>query len=154
MVSRRDFGTLVGTLLMGRNPESVRVAAIQMTPKLADVEANLADAERLKRLALQRRARWIVLPEFFTSGIAFHPNMAKAVSELDGSPARFLCKMAREGNAFVGGSFLAWRNGNAYNTFVLALADGTTRTHDKDLPTDWENCYYIGGNDGVSRGPF
>jgi predicted amidohydrolase len=65
-----------------------------------------------------------------------------------------LRKLAREGNAYVGGSFLAWRNGNVYNTFVLALPDGSTRLHDKDYPSMWEACYYIGGaDDGVLATP-
>jgi hypothetical protein len=40
------------------------------------------------------------------------------------APAQLLLDLAREGNAVVGGSFLAWRDGNAYDTFVLALPDG------------------------------
>jgi hypothetical protein len=54
-------------------PRSVRVAAIQLHPKLADVSANLESAERLIRQAIAARAEWIVLPEFFTSGLAFDP---------------------------------------------------------------------------------
>lgn len=54
----------------------------------------------------------------------------------------------------VGGSFLAWRDGNVYNSFVLALPDGSTLRHDKDHPSFWENCYYVGGNDdGVLSTP-
>jgi predicted amidohydrolase len=52
------------------------------------------------------------------------------------------------------GSFLAWRNGNAYNSFVLALPNGKTLRHDKDHPSYWEACYYKGGNDdGVLSTP-
>jgi predicted amidohydrolase len=89
----------------------------------------------------------VILPEFFTSGMAFHPEMADATRAVDGPPAQLLLRLAREGNAVVGGSFLAWRGGNVYNTFVLALPDGSVLQHDKDLPSFWENCYYIGGED-------
>jgi predicted amidohydrolase len=86
--------------------------------------------------------------------MAFHPQMADAVRAVDGSPAKLLHDLARAGNATVGGSFLAWRDGNVYNSFVLELPDGTTRRHDKDYPTLWENCYYVGGNDdGVLTTP-
>ena len=101
-------------------PPLLRVAAVQMTAVLANVEANLAKAERLARLAFERGARWVVLPEFFTSAMAFHGDMPNAVQDLNGPPAQLLRKLAREGNAFVGGSFLAWRDGNSYNSFLLA----------------------------------
>ena len=132
----------------------LRVAAIQMTAELANVEVNLLKAERLTRLAFQRGARWVVLPEFFSSAMAFHPDMTKAVEADDGRPTELLRKLAREGNAVVGGSFLAWRNGNAYNSFVLALPNGETLRHDKDYPSYWEACYYVGGSDdGVLSTP-
>jgi predicted amidohydrolase len=125
-----------------------------MTAQLADVNANLLKAERLARLAFKRGARWVVLPEFFTSAIAFHPDMAKATEEVDGRPSELLCRLARESKAFVGGSFLAWRGGNAYNSFILALPNGKTLRHDKDYPSYWEACYYVGGSDdGVLSTP-
>jgi predicted amidohydrolase len=158
VISRRKFGGLIGAslTLAGRTgPEqvafattrSIRVAAVQMTAELANVEANLLKVERLTRAAFDRGARWVVLPEFFTSAIAFHPDMASAIREVNGPPAQLLCKLALEGKGFVGGSFLAWRDGNAYNSFILALPDGSTLRHDKDYPTLWENCYYVGGSD-------
>lgn len=126
---------------------TIRVAAVQMMAELANVDANLAKAERLVRVAFERGANWVILPEFFSSGMAFHPEMARASRAIDGPPAELLRDLARQGNATVGGSFLAWRDGNVYNSFVLALPDGSTHRHDKDYPTFWENCYYIGGND-------
>lgn len=134
---------------------TIRVAAVQMTVELGNVAANLVKAERLIRAAFARGATWVILPEFFSSGIAFHPEMANAVRAIDGPPAKLLRDLAREGNATVGGSFLAWRDGNIYNSFVLALPDGSTHRHDKDHPTFWENCYYVGGNDdGVLPTPL
>jgi predicted amidohydrolase len=126
---------------------TIRVAAIQMVAELGDVDANLAMSERLVRVAFERGANYVILPELFSSGNAFSPHIASATRAIDGPPAQMLVDLAREGNAVVGGSFLAWRNGNVYNSFVLALPDGSTQRHDKDAPTFWENCYYIGGND-------
>jgi hypothetical protein len=37
---------------------AIRVAAVQMTAELGNVDANLANAERLVRLALHRGANW------------------------------------------------------------------------------------------------
>jgi hypothetical protein len=103
-----------------------------MTAELANVDANLEQAERLTRLAFEHGARWVILPEFFASGLAFHPNMAKAVRVLVGAPAQLLRQLARKGQAYVGGSLLAWQDGNAYNSFLrhfrMEPLSGTTRT--------------------------
>ena len=151
VINRRELTKLFAAGLgVGREAmtsSTVCVAAVQMTAELANVESNLAKAELLMRTAFRRGARWVILPEVFASGIAFHPEMAKATRGTDGAPAQLLRKLARQGNAIVGGSFLAGRDGNVYNTFMLALPDGSTLRHDKDHPTFWENCYCVGGRD-------
>jgi predicted amidohydrolase len=94
----------------------------------------------------------VILPEFFTSAVACHPTLLDAIRPARGAPYRLLCKLARELSITLGGSFLAEHEGNVHNTFVLASPDGTTRSHDKDIPTMWEACYYVGGtDDGVVR---
>jgi predicted amidohydrolase len=38
------------------------------------------------------------------------------------------------------------------NAFLLATPDGIAGRHDKDLPTMWENAFYVGGgDDGIMR---
>jgi len=130
-------------------PRSVRVAAIQLHPKLADVSANFESVERLIREAIAARAEWIVLPEFFTSGLAFDPvNLPRSPEPLDGRPAQMLKRLAKEGRAVVGGAFLARSGRDVFNTFVLALPTGETFTHDKDFPTtSMESSLYAGGED-------
>lgn len=128
-------------------PQKLKVAAIQMAPVLGDVKANLSQAERLVREAIGRGAQWVVLPEMFTSAAAFHEDMVRAIRPLDGEPARLLERLAREGNAVVGGSFLASEGSRVRNSFLLAFPDGTTYRHDKDVPTYWEACFYEGGED-------
>jgi predicted amidohydrolase len=126
-----------------------------MTPKLGAVDANLAQAEQLARQAASKGAALIVLPEMFTSAAAFHESMMTAIRPLDGTPARLLKDLARQENAIIGGSFLAEDAGRVYNAFLLAMPDGTTLRHDKDLPTYWETCYYEKGNDaGVLTTPL
>ncbi|RCX26512.1 carbon-nitrogen hydrolase family protein [Thioalbus denitrificans] len=168
-ISRRGFTRwLAGGLLAGACPElalagavkpappvRLRAAAIQMTPKLADVEANLAQAEQLVRAARQQGAEWIILPEMFTTAAAFHPDMLAAIRPVDGAPARLLQRLARELDAVVGGSFLARHGDSVHNTFLLVFPDGSAQRHDKDYPTYWENCYYRGGeDDGVLETPL
>lgn len=56
-------------------------------------------------------------------------------------------------DALVGGSFLCRDNdGHVRNAYFAADATGMIGRHDKDLPTMWENAFYIGGqDDGVFR---
>lgn len=138
-----------------RNPDkTIRVAAIQMQADFAEVEANLARAERLVRQAFAMGAEWVILPEFFTTAIGVHRRMLDASRPLDGAPTRLLVSLAAEHRGVVGGSFIATREGHAYNTFVLAFPDGSTFFHDKDYPTLWEAFYSIGGDDdGVLETP-
>lgn len=54
----------------------MRVAAVQLEVVLADVPTNLAACESLAREAAQAGAQAIALPEFFTTGAAFVPELA------------------------------------------------------------------------------
>ncbi len=138
-----------------REDQALRVAALQMTPVLGDAPANLRQAEALIREAQRRGAQWIVLPEMFTSAAAFHPDMLSAIRPLDGEPAQLLRRLARQGRTVIGGSFLASRDGEVYNSFLLVFPDGRVLRHDKDQPTYWENCFYRGGSDdGVLDTPL
>ncbi|WP_299880640.1 carbon-nitrogen hydrolase family protein [uncultured Cocleimonas sp.] len=131
------------------------VAAIQMAPKLGDVQSNLKQAEHLIRQAQKEGAQWIVLPEMFTSAIAFHEDMLKAIQPLDGQTLQLLKSLSKEGNSVIGGSFLASTDKGVFNTFVLVFPNGSVVQHNKDSPTYWENCYYKGGNDdGVLLTPI
>ena len=133
---------------------AIRVAAIQMQADFAEVDLNLARAERLVREAFEKGAEWVILPEFFTTAIGVHSRMLGAARPLDGRPMQLLIGLAKQYNGIVGGSFIAIREGHAYNTFVLAFPDGSIFFHDKDYPTFWETFYYIGGeDDGVMVTP-
>jgi N-carbamoylputrescine amidase len=125
----------------------MRVAAVQMRAKVADVAYNLAQAEALVREAFGRGARWVILPEFFTSAVAFTPAMLSAWQPLEGPPLQLMRRLAREHDGVVGGSFIAKSGNDCFNSFLLVFPDGQYVRHDKDIPTMWENSYYIGGND-------
>ncbi|MDI9542058.1 MAG: carbon-nitrogen hydrolase family protein [Desulfomonilia bacterium] len=126
---------------------TIKAAAIQMCAEVGNIAANLDKASRLIDEAAARGARMIILPEFFPSAMAFHPALLDAAFEPDGKARELLVSKARRFQAFVGGSYIEERDGQRYNTFVLAMPDGSTASHDKDLPTMWENCYYAPGCD-------
>jgi predicted amidohydrolase len=157
-VSRRDLlktAAGVGTVALRGSARAqgparrVRVAAVQMHAALGEVAANLENAEHWVRLAIREGAQWIVLPEFFTTAIALHPTkLVHAYRTLEGLPMQLLKTLAKEGNAYVGGSFLARSGADVFNTFVLASPDGQVYTHDKDFPTtNIETSVYAGGED-------
>ncbi|WP_230126969.1 carbon-nitrogen hydrolase family protein [Bacillus sp. CECT 9360] len=134
----------------------VKVAAIQLQPVLGDVNANLLMCEKLADEAAAKGAKWIVLPEFFTTGMGFDERIASTALPPDGKASTLLITLAKRHHAFVGGSFLCRdSDGHVRNAFLLASPEGVILgRHDKDLPTMWENCYYVGGeDDGIIHTP-
>ncbi len=128
--------------------QSIIAAAVQMDARLGDVAGNLA------REAFSRGARWVMLPEFFTSPVGYHYALRHVALPPDGRATQMMCSLAREFNGYVGGSFISAVDGDAVNRYVLAGPDGVLGVHDKDQPTMWENAYYCGGNDdGVIETP-
>ena len=126
----------------------MRVAAVQLEVVVADVPANLAACESLAREAARAGAEAIALPEFFTTGAAFVPELAGAALAPDGAATQMLIRVARDEGVLIGGSFLCRdSDGEVRNAFQLAGPDGLLGRHDKDLPTMWENALYVGGDD-------
>src|SRR4051812_39644946 len=125
------------------------VAAVQLEAVLADVDANLAACERLADIAGAHGAKAIALPEFFSTGIGFVPALAGAALPPDGAATQLLQRLATRHGALVGGSFLCRdSDGEVRNAYLLARPDGAIAgRHDKDLPTMWENAFYVGGDD-------
>ncbi|WP_043735974.1 MULTISPECIES: carbon-nitrogen hydrolase family protein [Nocardia] len=133
----------------------VRVAAVQLTAVPTDVDANLAACERLATAAVGDGAEIVALPEFFTTGIGFDDRLPAAALPPDGAATQLLCELAAQHDILIGGSFLCRdRDGHVRNAYLLAGPDGILGRHDKDLPTMWENSFYIGGtDDGVLTAP-
>ena len=124
------------------------VAAVQLEARLGDVAANLAACASLLARSELDGADWIVLPEFFTTGMAFLPEVGEGALPFDGPATDLLCAAAQRHGAFVGGSFLCRdSDGHVRNAFALAGPDGVVGRHDKDQPTMWENAFYVGGTD-------
>ena len=130
---------------------SVKVAAIQLEPELGDVAENLRRCEQLADQAARSGAEWIVLPEFFTTGMAFLERIADGALPPDGAATQMMLALAGRHGVTVGGSFICRdSDGDNRNAFVLVDAEGVRGRHDKDLPTMFENCFYReGADDGV-----
>ena len=129
----------------------VLAAAIQLEAVVGDVPVNLSASERLADEAGRAGAKIIALPEFFTTGIGFVEALKDAALAPDGEATALLTTLARRHGALVGGSFLCRDpDGHVRNAYIAAGPNGVVGRHDKDLPTMWENSFYVGGaDDGV-----
>ena len=128
----------------------MRAAAVQLETRLADVAANLEACERLGSAAAEAGADWSALPEFFTTGVAFDERLADAALAPDGAATDLMRSLATRHGSTVGGSFLC-RDGDGHvrNAYLLVGPGGDVLgRHDKDLPTMWENAFYVGGEPG------
>ncbi len=125
-----------------------RVAVVQPALQLGQVEENLLRIEDLIRDAQREHsAEVIVVPEGFTTPNVYAKVLRDAARPVDGQPLQMLTRLARELECTLAGGFLAVRGEDAYGTFVLAEPDGALHLHDKDIPTAWEQNYYVGGDD-------
>jgi len=129
---------------------TVRVAAVQMAGRVGELAWNLQQAETLASEALQKGARIVALPEFFTTPCFMHPRLPEGIVGVENPAKEMLARLARQHGAYVGGSMLMRRGEDVYNAYCLAGPDGRIQIHDKDQPTMWENAYYVAGaDDGV-----
>lgn len=123
------------------------VAAIQMATQVGDAAHNIRLAESMAGQAADAGARIIALPEFFTSAIAPDDRAYAAVLGASNAAIDMLQRLARQRGVWIGGSMLLAEAGEVYNRYVFAEPDGQLHTHDKDLPTMWENAFYTVGRD-------
>lgn len=131
-----------------QHEKRIKVAAIQMESIIGDIKANLTMCENLANDAAERGAEWIILPEFFTTGMAYDEQIFKGALPPDGVALQLLIDISKRHNVITGGSFLCRdKDGHVRNAFYLVSPNGVIGRHNKDLPTMWENCFFIGGSD-------
>lgn len=133
--------------LSDKNGEII-VAAIQLEAVIGDVDVNLERVEGLCRQALAKKPRVLALPEFFTSRIAFDPQVHSAVLPPDNQALALMKDLASQHECWIGGSMLIADQGEVYNRYHFVEPDGVVHIHDKDLPTMWENNAYGPGDEG------
>ncbi|MDC7127214.1 MAG: carbon-nitrogen hydrolase family protein [Spirochaetales bacterium] len=133
----------------------MKAAATQMNIILGDVEKNFNNAVNLINNAAQEGAELIVLPEFFTSGIAINPiiNNVHKLNNQFGVLEKLKDLSARL-KIIISGSILNKINKDVYNSIFIIEPDGQLFIHNKDYPTQFENCYYTSGDDNRSYKNF
>jgi len=132
--------------------EKIIVSAIQLNAELGNVQLNFSKAIELIRRAAERRAKIVVLPEFFTSAMAFNlvmEEVAQRNKELN-IPQRLYELSGRYG-CMIAGSYLNIISEDIYNTMLLQFPNGDRLIHNKDIPTQFENRYYTTGDHNRNR---
>lgn len=123
----------------------MKITAVQLSAAFGDVPRNLIHTEKWIRKAAAEGADLILLPEFFTTGIGFAEKMLQAVYD-NRTVQNQMQVWAKEYDVILGGSYIAFDGKNARNRFLLCFPDGSSFCHAKDLPTQFENCYYTVGD--------
>lgn len=127
--------------------KKITVAAIQLNTDIGNTSKNLAACKRLAEEAWHKGARWIGLPEFFNTGVAWMPELVKCIEDENGISANFLKDFSKQKSVVIGGSFLCRiATGGVRNRYLCFSNGELVGKHDKDLPTMWENAFYEEGD--------
>ncbi len=126
--------------------EILRIAALQLDAAFADVKTNVEKCRHYIKQAADNGAELIVLPEFFSSAIGFSDKMLD-VAAMNRPIPNLLKLWAKDYQIAVCGSYIFFDGHNAYNLFSLIFPNGQSFEHKKDIPTQFENCYYTRGDE-------
>lgn len=123
----------------------MKIAAIQLNAVFADVKSNLIMSENYIRRAAICNANLVILPEFFTTAIGYSDMMLDAVMQ-NKHIKDIMKQWSSKYRIIIGGSYIAFDKNDAFNIYTLVFPDGSSYEHKKDIPTQFENCYYTDGD--------
>lgn len=134
-------------------PESrLRVACLQMEPRIGHKEANVAHSLELIAQAAQAGAQLAVLPELCNSGYVFESRTeAFGLSEPvpDGPTCRAWMEAARKHGLFMVAGIAERQDDRLYNSAVVLGPGGHIGTYRKNHLWGAENLFFEPGNLGV-----
>ena len=125
-------------ILKGSDMKNIRAASVQFEHASGDKEANFSKIRRFVEQAAQQQVEIIVFPECCITGYWFLRNLSKeeleALAEpvFDGPSSQELMSLSRTYNMTIGAGLVEKSDdGNLYNTFVVAMPDGSCQRHRK-----------------------
>jgi predicted amidohydrolase len=121
---------------------ALKIAVLQYNARSSDVEYNLA---KLSGMLAQLRSQGVdlaVLPEFFTTGNTFEPEVLERVAKTTPVVAEWLYDTARELNLMIAGACLAWDGNEVYNKFFFQEPEKPARVHLKMYSPAVESVCY------------
>lgn len=122
---------------MPESPQTIRVAAVQFESAPGDKAANLDKIRAFTEQAAARGARIVAFPECSVTGYWFlrklsREDFAALAEPVPGPTTEALLDLAREFNITVGAGFIeAGAGGRFYKPWVVAMPDGTYKSHRK-----------------------
>jgi len=117
--------------------DSIRAGVVQFEHVAGEKGANLAKVEQYSREAAGRGVRILTFPECCITGYWFLRNLSlgdlRALAEEapDGPSTRRLLALARETGMTIGAGLVEAEGERLFNTYVVAMADGSWRRHRK-----------------------
>ncbi len=121
-----------------KRPAPLRVASVQMESAAGDKAANFATLERFVKKAAAKKVKLIVFPECCLTGYWFIRNLtppqlaALAEPFPKGPSTQRLIKLAKKYRMAIGAGLVESGKKNVfYNSYVVALPDGTVHRHRK-----------------------
>jgi predicted amidohydrolase len=130
----------------------MKVACLQMEPRIGQVQANVARSLELIGHAAQAGARLAVLPELCNTGYVFksREEALELSEEVPGGPTcDAWIAVARKHSVFIVAGITERENGKLYNSAVLIGPQGHIGTYRKNHLWGEENIFFEPGNLGV-----
>ncbi len=114
----------------------LKVAAIQMSSTLNQVDENLHCAEQYVEDAVKAGAQLVLLPELLPGGYCWTPAIWDSAELKNGKTEKWLCTLAKKHGIYLGTTYLEACGEDFYNTFVLAEPRGEIagRVRKRNLP--------------------
>ena len=127
----------------------IKVAAVQMTCELRDVDANLAKAERLLNEAVSKGAKWVIFPELFNTGYWIPKEDAQFAEDIpSGRTTQWMIAQAKKHNILVSGCIIAntANKGVVTDTVLTVSSKGLLGKYDKVHLWDSEQLRFQKGS--------
>jgi N-carbamoylputrescine amidase len=102
----------------------LKVAAIQLTPKIGCNDANNQHAMQFIERAAEQGAKLVILPEMYSSGYLATPKIWKAAETTNGPTAKWLKETSKRLSIFLGTGFIETDGEDFYNSYMISSADG------------------------------
>ncbi|HSL46965.1 MAG TPA: carbon-nitrogen hydrolase family protein [Anaerolineales bacterium] len=126
----------------------LKIGVVQVDSEVGNVSANLEHAGELVNAAARQGAQIVLTPELMPCGYTLTEAIWNYAEPFAGRTVAWLTRLAKQLNIFLGTSFLEADGEDFYNTFALAVPDGSIAGRvRKNPPASLEAFFYRGGND-------
>lgn len=124
------------------------IGAVQMDSAVGNIPANLEHAAELVSTAARQGARIVVTPELMPCGYTLTEAIWDYAEPFAGPTVKWLTRLSKQLDIFLGTSFLEVYGEDFYNTFALAAPDGSVAGKvRKHPPASLEAYFYRSGDD-------